>query len=187
MARDGIKPSTRGFSVPGRWMKHQLHQQVSRGARCLICPTMQRRAGLIPAKLPHGIRDRAALFDAVVRKWITGATTTKVTDQLRSYGVARRELMLETIHSNDRYANSRARLSHQPTRARQRGMAPLQLAGAGAAFLEHPRCRLQPVQPAAPPGVGGVLSTSSGARFPTLARSRCGVRSGGKLRFARCR
>jgi len=30
--------------------------------------------------------------------------------------------MPETIHSNDRYANNRAELSHQPTRARERGM-----------------------------------------------------------------
>jgi putative transposase len=45
-----------------------------------------------------------------------------VTDQLGSYRVARRELMPETIHSTDRYANNRAELSHQPTRARERGM-----------------------------------------------------------------
>lgn len=45
-----------------------------------------------------------------------------MTDKLGSYGVARRELMPETIHSNDRYANTRAELSHQPTRARERGM-----------------------------------------------------------------
>lgn len=43
-------------------------------------------------------------------------------DKLGSYGVARRALMPETIHSNDRYANNRAELSHQPTRARERGM-----------------------------------------------------------------
>jgi len=53
-----------------------------------------------------------------------------VTDKLGSYGVARRELMPETIHSNDRYANNRAELSHQPTRVRERGMrrfsSPLQ-------------------------------------------------------------
>ena len=47
-----------------------------------------------------------------------------VTDKLGSYGVARRALMPETIHSNDRYANNRAKLSHQPTRARERGMRP---------------------------------------------------------------
>jgi putative transposase len=52
-----------------------------------------------------------------------GTTPRKiVTDKLGSYGVARRELMPETIHCNDRYANNRAELSHQPTRARERGM-----------------------------------------------------------------
>jgi putative transposase len=43
-----------------------------------------------------------------------------VTDKLGSYGVARRALMPETIHSHDRYANNRSELSHQPTRARAR-------------------------------------------------------------------
>ena len=56
VARGGIEPPTRGFSVPGRNRKHQLHQPVSRGARCTDCPTMQDRAGLIHAKLPQGSR-----------------------------------------------------------------------------------------------------------------------------------
>jgi putative transposase len=45
-----------------------------------------------------------------------------VTDKLRSYGVAHRELLPETIHDTDPYANNRAELSHQPTRVRERGM-----------------------------------------------------------------
>jgi putative transposase len=45
-----------------------------------------------------------------------------VTDKLRSYGVAHRELIPETIHSTEKYANNRAELSHQPTRVRERGM-----------------------------------------------------------------
>ncbi len=45
-----------------------------------------------------------------------------VTDKLRSYGVAHRELMPEAIHNTDQYANNRAELSHQPTRVRERGM-----------------------------------------------------------------
>ncbi|MFT4607404.1 MAG: putative transposase [Arenicella sp.] len=45
-----------------------------------------------------------------------------VTDKLRSYGVAHRELMPETIHNMEKYANNRAELSHQPTRVRERGM-----------------------------------------------------------------
>ncbi len=45
-----------------------------------------------------------------------------VTDKLRSYGVAHRELIPETIHDTSQYANNRAELSHQPTRVRERVM-----------------------------------------------------------------
>jgi len=45
-----------------------------------------------------------------------------VTDKLRSYGVAHRELIPETIHDTSQYANNRAELSHQPTRVRERDM-----------------------------------------------------------------
>ena len=45
-----------------------------------------------------------------------------VTDKLRSYGVARRELIPDTIHDTAQYANNRAELSHQSTRVRERGM-----------------------------------------------------------------
>jgi putative transposase len=45
-----------------------------------------------------------------------------VTDKLRSYGVAHRELIPEAIHDASKYANNRAELSHQPTRVRERGM-----------------------------------------------------------------
>jgi len=41
---------------------------------------------------------------------------------MRSYGVAHRELIPETIHDTSQYANNRAELSHQPTRVRERGM-----------------------------------------------------------------
>ena len=45
-----------------------------------------------------------------------------VTDKLRSYGVAHRELIPVTIHDTSQYANNRAELSHQPTRVREGGM-----------------------------------------------------------------
>ena len=45
-----------------------------------------------------------------------------VTDKLRSYGVAHRELIPNTILDSSQYANNRAELSHQPTRVRERGM-----------------------------------------------------------------
>jgi putative transposase len=45
-----------------------------------------------------------------------------VTDKLRSYGVAHRELFPEAIHDTTQYANNRAEQSHEPTRVGERGM-----------------------------------------------------------------
>ena len=45
-----------------------------------------------------------------------------VTDKLRSYPVAHREVIPETIHVTDRYANNRVEQSHAATRVRERGM-----------------------------------------------------------------
>jgi putative transposase len=45
-----------------------------------------------------------------------------VTDKLRSYGVAHRELIPEAIHSTKQYENNRAEQSHEVTRVRERGM-----------------------------------------------------------------
>ena len=45
-----------------------------------------------------------------------------VTDKLRSYGVAHRDLIPETIHSTQQYENNRAEQSREATRVRERGM-----------------------------------------------------------------
>ena len=58
-----------------------------------------------------------------------------VTDKLRSYGVAHRELIPETIHDTSQYANNRAELSHQPTRLRERSMRRFKSAWQAQRFL----------------------------------------------------
>jgi putative transposase len=45
-----------------------------------------------------------------------------VTDKLRSYGMAHRELIPEAVHDTSQYANNRCELSHEPTRVREREM-----------------------------------------------------------------
>src|SRR6185369_11785098 len=45
-----------------------------------------------------------------------------VTDKLRSYAVAHREVMPSVEHRQSRYLNNRAENSHQPTRQRERAM-----------------------------------------------------------------
>jgi putative transposase len=51
-----------------------------------------------------------------------GESRKVVTDKLRSYGVAHRELTPEVIHDTSQYANNRAEQSHEPTRVRERVM-----------------------------------------------------------------
>ncbi len=45
-----------------------------------------------------------------------------VTDQLRSYGAAHRDIMPSVTHCTRPYVNNRAEVSHQPTRQRERQM-----------------------------------------------------------------
>ena len=51
-----------------------------------------------------------------------GAPRKIVTDKLRSYSVAHRELIPATIHSTQQYENNQAEQSHESTRVRERGM-----------------------------------------------------------------
>ena len=65
-----------------------------------------------------------------------GAPRKIVTDKLRSYGMAHRELIPETIHDTSQYANNRAELSHQPTRVRERGMRRFKSVKQAQRFLD---------------------------------------------------
>jgi putative transposase len=58
-----------------------------------------------------------------------------VTDKLRSYGVAHRELIPETIHSTKQYENNRAEQSHEATRVRERGMRKFKSMGQAQNFV----------------------------------------------------
>ena len=58
-----------------------------------------------------------------------------VTDKLRSYGVAQRELIPDTFHNTSQYAKNRAELSHQPTRVRERGMRRFKSTAQAQRFL----------------------------------------------------
>ena len=58
-----------------------------------------------------------------------------VTDELRSYGVAQRELIPETIHSIKQYENNRVEQSHEATRVRERGMRRFKSTSQAQRFL----------------------------------------------------
>ena len=77
-----------------------------------------------------------------------------VTDKLRSYASAFRELGLSAQHEQGLRKNNRAENSHQPVRRRERKMQRFKSAGSAQRFLSAhaaPRHRLQPFQhPASP-------------------------------------
>jgi putative transposase len=58
-----------------------------------------------------------------------------VTDKLRSYGVAHRDLMRSVEHRQSKYLNNRAENSHQPTRQRERAMKGFRSANGAQQFL----------------------------------------------------
>jgi transposase-like protein len=58
-----------------------------------------------------------------------------VTDDLRSYGAAARDLGLESRHERGRWKNNRAEGSHQPTRRRERTMQRFKSVGSAQKFL----------------------------------------------------
>ena len=58
-----------------------------------------------------------------------------ITDDLRSYGAAARELGIERHHVRGRWRNNRAENSHQPTRRRERKMQGFKSRGSAQRFL----------------------------------------------------
>jgi len=58
-----------------------------------------------------------------------------VTDKLRSYGVAHRELIPEATHDTSQYANNRAEQSHEAARVREQGMRKFKSVGQAQRFL----------------------------------------------------
>ena len=75
-----------------------------------------------------------------------------VTDDLRSYGAATRDLGIDHLHERGRWKNNRAENSHQPTRRREHKMNASR-AGHSPKISLNPRRRLQQFQRPAPPHI----------------------------------
>ncbi|HZC00904.1 MAG TPA: DDE-type integrase/transposase/recombinase, partial [Gammaproteobacteria bacterium] len=58
-----------------------------------------------------------------------------ITDQLKSYGAAKREMLPRVEHRQHRYLNNRVENSHQPTRQRERRMQGFKSPGHAQRFL----------------------------------------------------
>ena len=82
-------------------------------------------------------RDKAAarrFFRRLMKKSRT-VPRVVVTDKLRSYGAAHREVMPSVEHRSHKGLNNRAENSHQPARQRERAMKGFRGVGAAQRFL----------------------------------------------------
>jgi putative transposase len=102
------------------------------GSAILLESAKNQRNGAPP------ILPRSGLVQRFFRKLLKGQGSKPwqlVTDKLRSYGAAHRDLMPSVDRNTDRYANNLAEVSHQPTRQRERQMRGFKSAGQAQRFL----------------------------------------------------
>ena len=77
----------------------------------------------------------AKKFFRKLLKGLTYVPRVIVTDKLKSYGAAKREILPGVEHRQHRYLNNRAENSHQPTRQRERRIQRFKSPGQAQRFL----------------------------------------------------
>ena len=112
----------------------------------------------------------AKKFFRKLLKGLTYVPRVIITDKLKSYGAAKREILPGVEHRQSRYLNNRCENSHRPTRQRERRMQGFKSAGHAQRF----RC-LWPYYPTLPPAtasaVSGRLSSRDAASIRELGRN----------------
>ena len=80
-------------------------------------------------------KQAAKKFFRKLLKGLTYAPRVVITDKLRSYGAAKREILPGVEYRQSRYLNNRCENSHRPTRQRERRMQRFKSAGHAQRFL----------------------------------------------------
>ena len=95
------------------------------------------QAGNVLDILVQRRRDKAAAkkFFRKLLKGLTYVPRVIITDELKSYGAAKRDILPGVEHRQHRYLNNRAENSHQPTRQRKRRMQGFKSPGHAQRFL----------------------------------------------------
>jgi putative transposase len=77
----------------------------------------------------------AKKFFRKLLKGLTYVPRIVITDKLRNYGAAKREILPGVEHHQSRYPNNRCENSHRPTRQREHRMQGFKLPGHAQRFL----------------------------------------------------
>ncbi|WP_210578336.1 IS6 family transposase [Streptomyces sp. GESEQ-4] len=121
---------------PGdKWHLDEVFIKINGRLQCLWRAVDQ--GGNVLDILVQNRRDKAAarrFFRRLMKKTRTVARVI-VTDKLRSYGAAHREVMPSVEHRSHKGLNNRAQNSHQRARQRERAMKGFRSAGGAQRFL----------------------------------------------------
>jgi putative transposase len=104
--------------------RHYLWRAVDQDGHVLDILVQQRRD-----------KKAAKRFFPKLLKGLTYVPRVIITDQLKSYGAALREILPSVEHRQHRYLNNRAENSHQPTRQREQRMGRFKSPGHAQRFL----------------------------------------------------
>ena len=112
--------------------RHDLWRAVDRDGHILDIPVQR-----------HRNKRAAKTFFRKLLQGLTYVPRVMITDQLKSYGAAKRELLPSVDHRQHRYLNNRADRSHQPTQQRERRMQGFKSPGHDQRFLSADGPRAQ--------------------------------------------
>jgi DDE domain len=118
-------------------VKKQAQERDHRGSAYLI-------SHVTPARMEHSVRTAGPVETGQACRAEAHAKAVEemrfipdrlITDDLRSYAAAARDLGIEKHHERGRWKNNRAENSHQPTRRRERKMQGFKSRGSAQRFL----------------------------------------------------
>ncbi len=119
----------------GTWHLDEVHLRIDGVLHCLWRAVDQN--GVVLGILVQ-CRRNAAAAKRFLKRLLAGLKCKPkrlVTDGLRSYGAARRELPPDVRHRTSRHLNNRAENSHRPARRRERRMRRFKSPGQAQRFL----------------------------------------------------
>jgi putative transposase len=121
---------------PGdKWQMDEVFLTI-KGERHYLWRTVDQDGNVLDILVQRRRDKRAAKkFFRKLLKGLTYVPRVIVTDKLKSYGAAKREILSGVQHRQHRYLNNRAENSHQSTRQRERRMQRFKSPGQAQRFL----------------------------------------------------
>ena len=121
------------------WLMDEVVVVTVQGERCYFWRAVDQDNNvidiLVQKRKDKGVAKR---FFRKMLKHQGQSPSRMVTDKLRSYGAARKEVMSSVVHCQDRSANNRAEASHQHTRQQENTMRRFKSPGQAQRFLAVP-------------------------------------------------